>query len=831
MENLSSNFDINEVLLEIKHFLPIQAPLKDFVAQNILMAFQDQKFYDGIRNASKIFGYKVQLSLHEYRDYYATGRINIDILHQTIIRYKDEAQFLAWKQKMLHQDYDESNTPRVGRLRSIWEKKYHVDLDSLVHPLLFRMLCSYLDQGVAIRKFPVLNRDFLVSIRDLERNTYSSFFKTPRARKLLLDNECTLENLLKIVVGDKNYYKQYIYDQQFAHQGWSGMVSMVEKQPHTLLDDREISTYDLVFLELLLEIDALDDKLGENWIPLAHRAESHISNMFAPVAVSELNEVMVIWQEAFEWSYYDQVLLGLQIGQSESNESEKHGFQAMFCIDDRECSIRRHIEQCDPNSETFGTPGFFGVEFYFKPEFAMAFTKQCPLPVQPKYLIKEYGTANKLSKDIHFQKQTHSLFRGWLYAQTVGFSAGFSLLKSILNPKHSTAAVSSFRHTDKDAKLTIENEDVKNREDGLQIGFTVAEMAQRIEGLLKSTGLVKDFASIIYFIGHGASSANNPYYAAYDCGACAGRPGSINARVAAAMANNPKVREILKEKGLHIPETTQFLGGTHDTTRDEIMFFSEEILSSENKIRHAANQKTFDKALTLNAKERARRFVSVNGKLSAAKIHHKVKKRSVALFETRPELTHTSNALCIVGSRNLTKNLFLDRRAFLNSYNYRIDPQGDYLFTILKAAAPVTGGINLEYYFSRVDNHRLGSGTKLPHNVMGLFGVANGIDGDLRPGLPSQMVEAHEPVRMLIVVEHFYEVVNEVIRRAPETYQWFKNEWVHLVAINPETKELHEFRDEKFVRYVPLQAGLNTITDISSLLSEKEASLPVLILQ
>jgi uncharacterized protein YbcC (UPF0753/DUF2309 family) len=69
----------------------------------------------------------------------------------------------------------------------------------------------------------------------------------------------------------------------------------------------------------------------------------------------------------------------------------------------------------------------------------------------------------------------------------------------------------------------------------------------------------------------------------------------------------------------------------------------------------------------------------------------------------------------------LTKNLFLERRAFMNSYDYSIDPEGNYLFNILKAAAPVCGGINLEYFFSRVDNQKLGAGTKLPHNVMGLL--------------------------------------------------------------------------------------------------------------
>jgi uncharacterized protein YbcC (UPF0753/DUF2309 family) len=83
-------------------------------------------------------------------------------------------------------------------------------------------------------------------------------------------------------------------------------------------------------------------------------------------------------------------------------------------------------------------------------------------------------------------------------------------------------------------------------------------MADRVEGLLKSIGLVKDFAPIVYAVGHGASSVNNTHYAGYDCGACSGRPGSVNARVISYMANHPEVRSILRDRGIEIPAKTTF---------------------------------------------------------------------------------------------------------------------------------------------------------------------------------------------------------------------------------------------------------------------------------
>ncbi len=145
----------------------------------------------------------------------------------------------------------------------------------------------------------------------------------------------------------------------------------------------------------------------------------------------------------------------------------------------------------------------------------------------------------------------------------------------------------------------------------------------------------------------------------------------------------------------------------------------------------------------------------------------------------------------------------------------------------MRPLGPVCGGINLEYFFSRVDNQKLGAGTKLPHNVMGLFGVANGIDGDLRPGLPSQMIEVLDPIRLLIVVEHFPEVVLRTIQKQAETYEWFINEWVHLVAVNPETQKLFYFKDGKFSEYQPLKDRIPTFSDARTLVESYKENIPV----
>ena len=820
-------FDIQNVLEALRHYLPTQTPLKDFIHHNSLHAFQDMKFYDAIFKASKIFGFQATLPLQDFRKLYQIGRISDKILEKKIVDCKGTADLAQWKVKLTIGNYDEQKLPRVGRFRALYKLYYQLDLDNLVQPLLFRVLSNYLDQGIAIWDFPDDNSGFLSAIRSLEQNSFVSLFKTRRARALLQKETLSIEELLQIIVGKENYYEQYLYDQQFSHRGWSGMVATLETKPDALLCPRIISLNDAIIFELLLEIDHLEHSLGGKWQPLGHLATEPPVDLFAFVPTTELQEVLEIWQDAFEWSYYDEILAGIQqLNQhkklqlpSDTSRQEK-SFQALFCIDERECSLRTYIESIDTKSETFGCPGFFGVEFYFQAEHAKFYDKLCPAPITPKFLIKEYDVSEKRKHDLFYTDKTHQIATGFLSALTFGFWAGFRLIKNLFKPEMSPAISNAFAHMNEQGKLTIENKNANDRENGLQIGFTVPEMASRVEALLNGIGLVDNFASIIYVVAHGSSSANNPHHGAHDCGACSGRPGSVNSRVFSAMANHPDVRKILLEKGINIPIDTQFLGALHDTAADEIEYYDLSNLHPRNAARHQKNVETFESALDLNAKERSRRFASIDTKGDIKKIRKAIKERSVSLFEPRPELGHGTNTLCIVGNREMTKGIFLDRRSFLNSYNFRSDMEGKFLAGVMAPLGPVCGGINLEYYFSRVDNHKLGAGTKLPHNVVGLIGVTNSSDGDLRPGLPWQMIEVHDPLRLLIIVEHFPEIVLKTIQSSLSMYEWFINEWVHLIAVNPETNDLSYFKDGVFKPYLTCSQEIHFYKDVYTLLEE-----------
>jgi uncharacterized protein YbcC (UPF0753/DUF2309 family) len=136
------------------------------------------------------------------------------------------------------------------------------------------------------------------------------------------------------------------------------------------------------------------------WKPLGEGTSLKPIDIFADTKLTELQEVLMIWQDAFEWSYYDEVLKAVSTyGTSKKEEPIKPGeksFQAIFCIDEREYSLRHYVETTDPKCETLGAPGFFGVEFYFHPAHAQFYEKLCPAPVTPKYLIKEIEESDNL---------------------------------------------------------------------------------------------------------------------------------------------------------------------------------------------------------------------------------------------------------------------------------------------------------------------------------------------------------------------------------------------------------------------------------------------------
>lgn len=843
-----SSFDLDTAITHIAHWLPAQGPIKDFIHHNTLHAVQQYPFHQGVAIAAKVFGARSYLPTADYQKLYQQGRIKEFAIDWAIKQAGCTDHEHAGQREKLFLADNEDHYPPLSLanhgIRNNWLSHLEVDLNSLVHPLLFRLLANFLDQGISRWTLAKPNESFWACVWRLAQNSLLPLypFNNRTAHALLNQNpEVVIATCLQQIVGDEALYEQYILEMLLAHPGWSGMVRLIEMNPKALLETRHISLKQVIAIELLAELTILQQKRGTHFTPINKLSPaSHIP------LLSDYNQATVpltlkIWHEAMEYALHTELLIALKTQAPLLKPQRAPIAQAFFCIDDRECSVRRHLEALNPAIETFGAAGFFGIDFLYQ-GFDDAYpVAQCPNILTPKHLIKETNLQPETDKndlteglsDLHIKP--HSLFKGWLYAQTLGFGYAARMLWDVFRPNAKLLNIQKLSEVDAHTQLHLLRENDEPNADGQLLGFSFTEMADKIEGLLRNIGLTQHFAALVVVVAHGSSSTNNPHFAAYDCGACSGKPGAPNARAFAWMANHTAVREILLARGINIPATTHFIAALHNTSRDEITYFDKPLYTQNTQFPAETLQvfqNTMTEALQKNAGERCRWFELAPQSNSHTTAHEHVVTRASSIFEPRPELNHSNNLYCVVGRRILTKDLFLDRRAFLHSYDPESDPEAQLIVKILSAIIPVCGGINLEYLFSRIDNSVYGAGTKLPHNVIGLLGVANGVEGDLRTGLPSQMIEVHEPARLLIVIEQTTTLLDKAFAQLGALKEWLDHDWVRLVAYDPDTSEQYFYHQTGWALVeLPADCTAPSNTPSEAIITGQHTTIPVHLLR
>ena len=835
-------FDLEAALHRLAHWLPTQNSLKDFIHHNTLHALEDQPFFNALAMASKLYGSRISPPLSHYQNRYQEGRIYKTYIDLAILRQGiPDSEMDRFHSSLYEADEQAHYPPRslaMDGMRQAWYTTLGLHLDAWVHPVLFRLISNYLDQGISYWSIPEQDESFWSCIRRLVHESFIPLYPLgdPEVSPWLKASpDEAIEASLKRLVGDPAYYEQYLLEMALAHPGWSGMVHVIENQPGSLLFRRDASLKETLALELLLQWSFMNTR-NRHFKPLVETIDpSNYPGLELLADVAEIDPILKVWHEAMELSLYADLLIAIEEKPRAEDSVSSPSAQAIFCIDDRECSIRRHLETISPSIETFGAAGFFGIEFFYKGIEDVFPVAQCPVVVTPRHLIVERLTDQTAHRPELKSKRAYKpteVFQNWLFTQTVGLGYGFRLLLDVFRPGTKMPKFNSVDAMARETELHLYREQDECNEEGHLLGFNFSEMADRIEGFLRNIGLISDFAPVVLVVAHGATTTNNPHFAAYNCGACAGKPGAPNARAFAQMANEPMVRSLLSDRGIEIPPETVFVAALHNTTCDTVEYFD---LKQEQRTLPAAFfqfKRAMQEALRRNAHERCRWFElgPALGDLDRASQH--VKDRSLSIFEPRPEYNHSNNLYCVVGRRSLTRGLFLDRRAFLHSYEPQQDSLGLILQRILSQVIPVCGGINLEYYFSTIDNSIYGAGTKLPHNVMGLVGVANGVEGDLRTGLPSQMIEVHEPARLLIVVEQTTEIIEKALQAIGDLAGLIDRGWVHLVACHPEHRTSQQYLQGQWVRFEhPKGFRVPRASDSRSVYEGRTRTIPVHILE
>ncbi len=774
-------------------------------------------------------------------------------------------------------------TPDLIRHRDLLLEASGEDSDVRVHEVLIRFCAAFADQGLARWTLPHREAGFFKAFSNLyeQGSNHSGHWMEGLSAELARIQAAGMEPIdsvsesLELLGVMPDQWEDYLQRTLMALRGWAGQIWQMEARadrvaigalPGTLVEflavrlilERLSLAYvarkscgyqgDLKSLAPFLMHRLAKHPAGGNdqraflvfqlaqfmgWTPQALHAltKPQWTDLICQIeAVSSL-ELRRILHLAFERRFRTQTLNAISTFKpAPARPGTRPRFQATFCLDAREESFRRHLEEVAPDTETFGLAGFYGVAMYYRGIADANFAALCPIVIRPQHWVIEdavfpFEKTHKLRSrarralgaatyQVHVDSRTFT--GGTVLTAGFGVLASIPLMARVLFP----AFTARIRHTIGSlvqppplTRLRLERSAEQPGPEGDAVGFSVPEMADISERMLRDIGLTSNFARLVIFFGHGSFCLNNPQKSAYDCGACSGGAGGPNARALAAMLNTPRVREILASRGLSIPSDTVFIGGLHNTSEDVLTFYDLDLLPHSHAPDIESAQKTLHEVCRRNAHERCRRFESAPLQISLTDAHRHVKRRAEDLAQPRPEYGNASNALCFVGRRERVRGLYLDRRSFLQSYDpTQDDADFSILLRIMSAVVPVCSGINLQYFFASVDSEGWACGSKLPHNVTSLLGVMDGAQSDLRCGLPTQGVEIHEPVRLLFVVETTPAGMQTLMDKNVVIGRILKNSWAQLAVLDPNSSQLQVYRDGQFHPFEPEVEELPTAT-------------------
>ena len=711
-----------------------------------------------------------------------------------------------------------------------------VDPRKRVNEALIEICSTFLDRGAA--KWAPQNREkgFLYFFASLECLGFAPWRIHARtSAKRILDHyerhgnnlqgvgEAILKENLEAFGVPVEEWDMCIQSMLLEIRGWAGMFYRMETHPEEAPNNVNVQLFDFCVVKSILDrssIEALARRDKEEnmslgaWLkqatqlpsPKPQENRSHSSAIAYVDQSSERREIL-------ESQFQDALLhaIGVNTKANSNFQQNRPALQMYTCIDDRECSLRRYVEdEINPSEvETFGIAGFFGMAIRYKPADGRDSMILAPEGQNPSVTLVEEETKEDCANTIKYQRRQRLTARFSLMWENASFSPLGSLLLSCFAPLSMARLylVGMFPTLKQKTEEYIRHNILQKPHTDFQLPFSPEHSAGLLARTFKDIGTQDRFAPIVMVLGHGATSVNNPFAAAYNCGACGGHEGGPNARLLARLSNDRAVRACLqKDHNITIPDDTVFIGGFHNTTTDTVEFFDVNLLPKTHVVQFNKYKQQIDAALGKNALERCHRFLLAENVRTTKEALQHVQSRAVDPAEVRPELNHATNAAVVIGRRELTKSIFLDRRVFLPSYDpFTDDATGTNLEHVLAPALIVCSGINLEYLFSTISTDHLGAGTKAPLNIVGNIGVIQGTSGDLRPGLPAQMTEMHIPVRALYVVDAPVERVEAVLSRREDLRKLVYNEWVQLIVRHPETGQFYKQSQGKYIPITSLE--------------------------
>ena len=778
-------------------------PLQSFVAVNPFLGLSQERFGDACQTMKRVADAHMLMPREHYLRLIAEGRITDQDLQEALQASSDlegVPESLASLKETL-----ETEPTYVGKafvtVAELLDRSLQLETETLAIGEIAKWCAAFWDEGQAAWRMPWRHLSFYPAWRaataiDRTAEVMGLAGFREAVASLPADPTEAIAVIVEALGLPPKALDGYLHRASFGIRGWAGYARYLGWVPE--LDGSEDDTVTEVLAVRLAWDYALhaihhDDAFRSAW-------QESISEMRRAAGEPEHDRALAvdaILQGAADASYRRTLIETMQSASNPNTPvAARKAVQAAFCIDVRSEVYRRALESVAPQADTIGFAGFFGFPIEYVPIGQPSGPAQCPVLLTPKFVVRETVTGAEDDEtteilglrllrrraSIAWKSFKSSAVSSFVFVETAGLAFAAKLVSDAtgatrtvtdpgadgLDPK----AVSRLGPAVAPGTLGVR-----------QTGLTTEEQVATAESMLRGMSLTADFARLVMLAGHGSTTVNNPHASGYDCGACGGNPGDANARLAAAVLNDPDVRLPLRGRGIDIPSDTWFVGALHDTTTDDVTVFDRDLVPDS----HAEDLRQLDVWLTeASSKARVERSALLN--TGDGDVDAQVIARSRDWSQVRPEWGLARNAAFIAARRAWTRGVNLDGRVFLHDYDWRRDSDFGVLELIMTAPMVVASWINLQYYASAVDRDAFSSGNKVLHNVVGTLGVLEGNGGDLRVGLPWQSLHdgrrlVHEPLRLNVFLEAPIEQIDAVLEKHDNVRELVANGWLHLLAI------------------------------------------------
>ena len=801
-------------------------PLKNFVAVNPFLGLSDQTYFEACRTVYRVAHGELLMPTDFYLAQLERGWITEGDLQQAIDEYGrslpgpspgDGAELtpthlVDWLRAL--RAMPPSST--AGRIRTVADALHTGGRwTRLTTEEISKWCAAHFDEGQASWQSPWRTCKPYVSWRrtaQFDRSPELNGLRRFRRHiaQLPFDPLMTIGRVMTVLEVPDVAFVDFMHRALMSISGWSAYVQYRVRERNRPGHEDD-SLVQLLAIRLAYDY-ALFMEFGEDlpdrfWHPAALAEPGD-----APAA--KLSETAMVArylaQQAYERAFHRRMIERLRTANACDHSTpvatgQRPDIEAVFCIDVRSEVFRRALESQSPGIRTHGFAGFFGVPIEYVPLGHNHGPAQCPVLIKPRFRVRETiagAGPREVERILRGRIGRKRAARAWKafkssavscfsYVETFGLLFAPKLVSDTLGLTRPVAPPSQDglerRFVERlgptlDFQPATETGPVQR----MPSGISRADRIELARNALSGMGLSGQLARLVLLCGHGSTTVNNPYAAGLNCGACGGHSGEANARTAAAILNDPWVRAGLADEGLSIPSDTWFLAGLHDTTTDAVTLHDLDRVPWSHRDDLVRLRQWLDAASRIARRERGPRL-GINGP-NSEQLDRRIEARSRDWSQIRPEWGLAGNAVFIAASRERTRNLNLEGRAFLHDYDPASDPDGSLLELIMTAPLVVASWINLQYFASTVDPERLGSGNKTLHNVVGTLGVYEGNGGDLRTGLPYQSVHdgrtfVHEPLRLMVLIEAPTAAIDRVIARHAHVRELVVNGWIHLFAV------------------------------------------------